>query len=594
MGLSALLLLVALSAAWLAFRAQQIQSSLEATLGLLPQLQSELIAGDGDAAQDTLSKLQKHTALARSAGTDPMWKAAGILPFVGSNFAAVTEVSVSADDVVNRAVAPLLDHFDSLDWSSLTPANGRIDVAPLRKISPSISAAATTVDLSYDRLASIDSTRLLPQVATPLTQITDSLNEARLALNAASSAAELIPAMLGADGQRNYLILIQNSAEVRATGGIPGALAVVTAKNGEIVLSAQGSATTLGRFSPPIPVSSVQEQIYSKRLGTFMQSVNLTPDFPTVAQTAKAMWEDRNLDANIDGVIAVDPIVLANILSATGPVELADSENAAVMEQLSQTSLPEALTAENVVPTLLSDVYAEIEEPSAQDEYFAAVAGEVFDAVASGAGESDQLIDALMKSSDENRIYLWSNASNEQGIINGTPLAGAVTGSAAGGATFGAYFNDGTGAKMDYHVQRTVQLNRSCTSDGYLQYTLTATITNNAPADAAESLPDYVTGGGTFGVPPGTVQTNLVGYGPNQSQLQKARMNGETVPLGSYRHDDRPVGVLTATLAPGEIATLELDFTNVIQQNEPVLEVTPTIQPLSEVVLPLQGRGECE
>ena len=593
LGVSAVLMIAAISAGWLAFRAQQIQSSLTATMELLPQLQSELAAGDGVAAQSTLSKLQDHTALARKAGTDPVWKAAGAIPLVGANFSAVTEVSVSADDVVNRAVAPMLDQFDSLDWSSLTPVDGRINVAPLREISPSISAAATTVQLSYDRLAGIDTSRLMPRVTSPLVEAIEALDRARAALNAASSAAEVLPSMLGADGARNYLILIQNSAEVRATGGIPGALAVVTATDGELELSAQGSASGLGPFRPPIPVDPVQEQIYSKRIGTFMQSVNLTPDFPTIAQTAKAMWEDRNDGSTIDGVIALDPVVLANILGATGPVELGDFDNATVAEQLSRTDLPTALTAENVVPTLLSDVYMEIEEPSVQDEYFAAVAGKIFEALADGSGESGQLVQALIKSSHEDRVYVWSNFSDEQDVIGETTLAGAVTGPTAGGAAFGAYFNDGTGAKMDYYVRRTVQLQRSCTPEGYLQYTLAATLTNTAGADAAESLPAYVTGGGVFGVAPGTVQTNFVGYGPDKSRLQTARINGEPVPLGSHLHAERPVGVLTTRLAPGETVTVELDFTNVVQQSTPSLDVTPTIQPMSEVVLPLTGDTSC-
>lgn len=163
-----------------------------------------------------------------------------------------------------------------------------------------------------------------------------------------------------------------------------------------------------------------------------------------------------------------------------------------------------------------------------------------------------------------------------------------------GGAAFGAYFNDGTGGKMDYYVRRTVQLQRECTADGLLQYTLKATLTNAAPADAAESLPAYVTGGGAFGVPAGSVQTNFVGYGPEQAQLQTARVNGEPVPLGSHRHGGRPVGLVTTTLAPGQTATVEVDFSNVIQQSEPELDVTPTIQPISEVVMPLEGDSACE
>jgi hypothetical protein len=562
-------------------------------MALTDQLQSDLAAGDVEGANATFARIQENTARARTAGTDPLWRAAGSLPFFGPNFSAISEVTVSADDVVNRAVAPLLQQMGPMDWDILAPVDGRIDVAPVKDLSPRLSTAANTVRLSYERLSSIDAARLLPEVAVPLEEATSRLHEAGEALNDAAAAAEVVPGMLGADEPRKYLLLIQNSAEVRATGGIPGALAEVTATNGRIELTAQDSASAMGRFDPAIIVDPAQTPIFSTRMGRFMQSSNLTPDFPTAAQTAATMWETRHEGSTINGVIAIDPVALSHILQATGPVELS-FDNASVGDLLIQSGLPTSLTADNVLQTLLSDVYAAIEEPRLQDEYFAAVAAVVFDALSSGTGNNKELIHALTRSTNEGRIYVWSADNDEQSVIASTDLAGSVTGSeSSGGAAFGAFFNDGTGAKMDYYVRRTVQLSKGCTAEGYHQYTLIVTLKNIAPADAAESLPTYVTGGGVFGVPVGTVQTNFVGYGPDQSQLQTARINGEPVPLGSYRHGDRPVGVLTTTLEPGQTATVELDFTNVVQQSEPKLDVTPTIQPTKEVVLPLQVDGTC-
>ncbi len=82
-------------------------------------------------------------------------------------------------------------------------------------------------------------------------------------------------------------------------------------------------------------------------------------------------------------------------------------------------------------------------------------------------------------------------------------------------ASFGVYFNDGTGAKMDYYVKRTAQLVKQCTGTEYGEVKVRITSTNTAPVDAATSLPAYVTGGGIFGVPPGSVQTNVIAYGPS-------------------------------------------------------------------------------
>ena len=48
---------------------------------------------------------------------------------------------------------------------------------------------------------------------------------------------------------------------------------------------------------------------------------------------------------------------------------------------------------------------------------------------------------------------------------------------------------------------------QTCRQDRRPQYAFEVTLTNTAPADAATSLPAYVTGGGAFGVTPGNIKT---------------------------------------------------------------------------------------
>ncbi len=69
-------------------------------------------------------------------------------------------------------------------------------------------------------------------MANPVRRLQDQLTEAAGLTGTASRTVQLLPAMLGADSQRRYLLMFQNNAEVRATGGIPGAVAVVTADRG--------------------------------------------------------------------------------------------------------------------------------------------------------------------------------------------------------------------------------------------------------------------------------------------------------------------------------------------------------------------------
>jgi hypothetical protein len=334
-------------------------------------------------------------------------------------------------------------------------------------------------------------------------------------------------------------------------------------------------------MSPALPLDPEQQHIYSGRLGKFMQDVNLTPNFPTAAASAHAMWE-RKSGQRVDGVISIDPVALGYILDATGPVTLSSPEIAA----LAEVGLPTELNGKNVVPTLLSEVYAKIERPALQDAYFAGVAQEIFSALSAGKGNAKGLIEGIMRGAEEGRVLVWSGVTTEQARLGKYPLSGSIAGPSISPAQFGVYFNDGTGAKMDYYVKRTVQLVRECPRDGYEQTTVRVTSTNTAPADAATSLPAYVTGDGNFGIPPGSVQTNIVAYGPVQANVEIAKMDGEKIDFAPYVHSNRPVGVLSVRLAPGESRTVEFTFGKIVQHTEPNVVVTPTVQDVKDVVLP--------
>ncbi|WP_223257050.1 DUF4012 domain-containing protein [Arthrobacter globiformis] len=476
--------------------------------------------------------------------------------------------------------APLVSIFKTLDWKSLLPSEKGLNLRPLSAAQPRLSSAAQAVRQSSDRLNGINADRLMPQISTPLIHAREQLSSLRDGLDSAADAASVLPAMLGEQSSRRYLLLIQNNAESRATGGIPGALAVLNIDKGKLSLDSQTSASAMGAFNPVVATDPEQTRIFSIRLGKFMQDVNLTPDFPTAAQTARTMWKAETGE-QLDGVLSIDPIVLSYILDATGPVQVNDPH----FREFSHGSLPEELTSKNVVPTLLSDVYSKISEPELQDVYFAGVAQEVFAKLSAGSGDTTKLIDGLSRGASEGRVLLWSSKGEEEAVISKYPLGGSITGTSISPAQFGAYFNDGTGAKMDYHVKRTVQLIEECPANGYSEVKVRITSTNTAPKDAGTSLPAYVTGGGVFGVPAGSVQTNIIAYGPVQSNVETAFVAGKKTGFASYRHSGRPVGSVTLRLAPGETQTVEFIFGKIVQHTEPKLSVTPTVQPLKDVVL---------
>lgn len=574
---------IALSVSWLVFRATTIERELKSAVALLPQLEGQLVSADPGEAAETVERLSGHTAAARAAANDPLWTMAGAVPGLGNNFQAVREVATSADDVAKLAATPLVGVFSALDWNRLMPTQNGVDAVSLSDAQVKLVSAAHAVRESSNRLKNIDTENLLPQVSEPLIQARTQLQTLTSTLEVAADVSTLAPGMLGLDAPQHYLVMIQNNAEARASGGIPGALAVLSVDQGKLSLEAQSTAGEVGVMSPLIPLEPEQRQIYTTRLGKFMQDVNLTPDFPTAASTAQAMWE-RKTGQHVNGVVSMDPIALSYLLKATGPIHIDMPE----LKALSAGQLPLELTSENVVKTLLSDVYSRIEEPRLQDVYFAEVAQQIFVSLSSGTGDAKGLLEGMTRGAEEGRILLYSDNPMQQDILAKYPLSGSINGPNTSPAQFGVYFNDGTGAKMDFYVKRTVQLIKHCPSNGYEEITIRITSTNTAPLDAATSLPAYVTGDGNFGVPRGSVQTNLVAYGPVQALVESAKVDGKKTEFAPYLHSNRPVGMVAIRLVPGETKDVEFTFGKIVQHTEPDVFVTPTVQAVKDVMLPTE------
>ncbi|WP_413248529.1 DUF4012 domain-containing protein [Sinomonas flava] len=573
---AALLAAVVVCGAVVAVQAMSTRDELTRVAALVPVLKGQAEDGRFDDARATVREIQQHAAAGRGASSSPLWALAEALPWAGPNLRAAREVSVAADGLATSALPALMDAASAVGPSLLAPPGGQRDLSALAGAAPRLAEAAAAVDDAASRLRGIDDSAVLPQLREPLAEGRKQLDAVEGAVQTAEAMARIAPGMLGSDGPRRYLVLIQNNAETRAGGGIPGALVELVAERGAVSVTAQGSAGGLGVFAPPIAVDPVQTRIYSSRLGRFMQDVTLTPDFPTAAATAAAMWE-ASTGRKVDGVASLDPVALAQLLRAWGPVDLSGPE----LSRFRGDGLPTALTSDNAVRTLLSDIYR-IESPKEQDAYFAAVARKVFDAFSAGQPKEKALLSAVETVVGDGRMLLYSAHPEEQAALSGWDISGSVTGPDRGEARFGAYFNDGTGAKMDYYVRRIVSVVRKCEPAGS-RAVLRISLTNDAPADAAHSLPAYVTGNGVFGIPPGMVQTNVVAYGPDGAYVESATVDGAPSGLSSDRHAGRPVGVLAVRLAPGQHTDLEFRFSGVPEA--PVrVDASPGVQARADVV----------
>lgn len=555
LGLVALVVLGA--AAWLAWDAKTVRDELAVAAGDVSRLRAGALQGDAESA--ALADLQARAATAHRVSDGPVWRVTSHLPWVGDQVTAVRTAAAVVDDLARRALPPLLEAVKQVNPSTLAPRADQVNLAPLQAVAPRIVAADGVVSAAAGRLRAIDTNRLVGPVDRPVTQLRAMVDEVGTTVSTAAKAAVLLPAMLGADGPRQYLVLVQNNAELRATGGIPGSVLLVRAEAGKVTVLDQVSGGSLVVPSPPVPLTEPEQALFGPDLGRDMRDVNFTPDFPRTAQLATALWQAKG-HGPVDGVLSVDPGTLALLLGATGPVTLPDGSQ---------------LTADNAVSTLLNGVYQRFSKPADQDAFFAVTSAAVFKAVSSGQGSPTRAVDALAEAARQGRLMLWSSHQEEQARLAGTVLSGELRGAAGDSPVIGLYLNDGTQAKLDYYLDVAVKGSvAQCRTDGTRLVDVTATLTAATPPNLL-SLPDYLVGNGQK-VGRGVTRTNVLVYAPQGGTIASIRVNSQPTGAFSQRHDGLAVAALTIDLNPGQTVTLDLQVTTGTQPGPVVGRMTPT------------------
>lgn len=538
-GVSGAAILVVLVAAWVGFRVWQAYGHLQAAATMVEDLQDQIESNDVGTARSTMQDLQQETAAARSAAHDPLWSAASHLPWVGPNLDAVRIVADSLDDLSQTSAPPLLTIADLFDSSKLAPHDGAIDLTPLRQAGPPVTDAAAEVKRIRGLVDGIDRGALFGPVDDAVGRFDGKLGTIDGVLDTASRAVQLLPPMLGADGERTYLVAFQNPAELRTTGGIFGAYAVLHAADGRITMGDQGSGSgSLGSFDPPVMgvLSDEQVQLFTDRPAIYPMDVNLIPDFPTAAQLLAAMYSER-FGIDVDGVIATDPVALADVLGATGPIDLPNGDR---------------LTAANAVQYLLADAYVDT-TPEESDELFATAARAVFATLISGTADPHDMLAALRDAAGERRLLVWSSDDDEQTLLAPTPLSGQLPEDDAAGPVVGVFLNDGTGGKMDYYLRQKVSLEATgCSPDRELLLEATVTLTTSAPASG---LPDYVTGMAMGGE--AITRTNVQIVAPVGGDVDELTLDGKRLTgFHGGQEAGRTILITTVDLAPGESKTV--------------------------------------
>lgn len=524
------------------------------------RLQDALAVGDIDGARSALTAFTDQADRARSAVDQPVWSLATLVPFLGDDADAMRVLARALDDVAQDGLPPVVDVAEQISADTFSPQDGRVDLAAIGRIGPVVAATSAILDEQVRATEAIETDRLIGRLQRPVTAAQRRLATAAETARSADVAAQLLPGMLGLDGTRRYLLLIQNNAESRATGGIPGSFAILQASGGRVTMAEQGSILDLPeRLEPAVQLTQQERSVYPESLGTDLRDITLVPHFPRTAEIADALVSD-GLGLDLDGVLSVDPIALANLLVALGPVELDDGTT---------------LSAENAVLELLNGVYLRYPDDFAQqDAVFEDAARRIFDAFVAGPGEPATAVRALVDSVRENRVMVWSAREDEQEALETVGITGSLP--SDGAPHVGVYVSDATASKLQFYLQTESFLTSATCRDETQQLELRTRLSSQVPRPGTQ-LPQSVAGFGPV-ERRGTQTVNVRVYAPLGGSIDTLTIDGEERLVVGGQDRDRQVAVVPVTLAPGEITDLVLRLrAEPGETDDPVLSTTPGV-----------------
>lgn len=410
-----------------------------------------------------------------------------------------------------------------LATSLLAPGEGKrsTSLVSLGALRSMITALHTTIALGEADLRSLVTGGIGPFMWHPVRERgvrwVGELSHVRASLDTLSRLLTVYPYIAGFDRQRTYLVLLQNSMELRPTGGFIGSVGIATFEGGALtdftirdVYDLDGQLR--GHVDPPHPVANLLAQEH-----WYLRDSNMSPDF--AESGAQAAWFYQKETGNsVDGVIGVSLPFVVDLLRATGPIELSDYNDRITADNFYGKSLfytksqffPGSTQKRDFLGTLARALVLKVTQAKAGETLA------LFRAVAAALGRHD-IIFYFSDSTVEQLVsqYGWGQ------VVPG--YQGCTTGGACLFSPLSITEANLSVNKASYFVKRTARRDITIEPDGTVAEKLTLTF-RNTTTDSGDLGDPSLTGSGE------RYRMYLTMVLPSKSSVADVVVNGSSAP----------------------------------------------------------------
>ena len=548
------LLVVVVAAAGLGLAVLRAKSELSSGNNAARRAVKALNAGDFDGARALLSGAQQNFERAHDELSAPWAWPSAVVPVLAQHRSLGLDVSSSAVRILSAAASAAAQ----IDPDKLRVQNGRIDVAAVAALEAPFSEVRSALADLQTTLTESRSPWIAAPITDKLAEVADDFVGYDRQADNAIRAAHLAPELLGASTPRKYFVAFTTPAESRGLGGLMGNYGILTVDDGKISLGDFGRSDDLvaGAQANPSGLSLTGFDEFLARYGRFgfedpatghvepiaWKNITVAADLATFGTLIQQLYPQSG-GSRVDGVIVMDPFVVAALLKYTGPITVEGA--------------PMTLTADNALDFLLKGQY-EIADKSSRVDLLAATTEVTLDKILGGALPPPvQLAKDLGPFARADRLMIWSSHPDDEGLLERLGLSGHFPKPVAPDAVAVTLNNAGT-SKLDAYldVSATCEVVPDQTG-GELTDVVQLTFSNRAPA---EGLPKYVYGNLVDGVV-GTNRTFVSVY--SRSRPLSVERDSHDLPVESGTELGMTVVSQFLNIGPESSTTVRLTYQRV-------------------------------
>lgn len=507
---------------------------------------------DADTMNAAIEQAQVHASAAKEIADGALWRVASYVPVLGDDVTAVRGMVDVVDGMVGETLPSLASTVQTLMNSGLSGGGeGQLNLQPIVDAQDGFAKVNELVQQQADAI------NALPQphvgvVRSAYEQGKEQINKVADMLDQVNGMVQAMPKLLGQDGPRTYLLVAQTTSEQRSGGGLVGSLGTMQVDNGNISVGefhsnkefvALGESATAEEhdvFSGPLYFSFDVRDLFA------------VPDFSRTAEMLNTVWQRSEYACDIDGVIAIDPLFIQEMVRINGDITLDNGQ---------------VLTGDNTAEFMLNGIYKAF-DPDTQDVYFEYVASAVMDGAFSNMtmDKMMQIAQAMGTLAEGRHFYAYTFHEDEAEYFQGAGFAKNAPDSETD-PEVGIYMNEQNASKLGWYLQRSSTVTRTaCNEDGSQVYHVTFSITNTLTSDEMAGATTYILGGAQPGVngivaPSGTSAQRMLFYAPAGGSITNLTASGDVRDQENKTMDGKNLITNVAYIAPGETVTFDFDVT---------------------------------